>query len=232
MDIQTKESVVLFIATYNKILELIKYTRGIKFLDRMKYLLFLIGLIYFSQVGAQVFGGNPAREKWLQYNTDSIRVIFPHGMEAAAKRIIKNASNIRVADKSSLGNYQRKISLVLQTGSTNSNAYVGLAPWRSEFYTISPQDPFEMGAINWIDNLTIHEFRHVQQYSNFNKGLSNVASIILGEQGLALATSAAIPDWFFEGDAVYNETKFSPQGRGKLALFINSYKSLYLSEKH
>ncbi|MEI6087011.1 MAG: hypothetical protein WCR66_05455 [Bacteroidota bacterium] len=205
---------------------------GIKFIKRIKYLLFLMGLLFCSQVGAQIFGGNPAKQKWLQYDTDSVRVIFPHGMEDAAMRIVKNSSKIQQDDKSSLGSRQRKISVVLQNGRPESNAYVGLAPWRSEFYTIAPQDPFEMGAVNWIDNLTIHEFRHVQQYSNFNKGLSNFAYIILGEQGLALANSAAIPDWFFEGDAVYNETKFSPQGRGKLALFISSYKSLYLSEKH
>jgi hypothetical protein len=204
---------------------------GIRFFRRIKYLLILFGMLFCSHVGAQVFGGNPPKLKWLQYDTDSVRVIFPNGMEASAKRIIENAAKIRQNDKSSLGNHQRKISVVLQNGRTESNAYVGLAPWRSEFYTIAPQDPFELGAINWIDNLTIHEFRHVQQYSNFNKGLSNVAYYILGEQGLALANSASIPDWFFEGDAVYNETKFSPQGRGKLALFMSSYKSLYLSEK-
>jgi hypothetical protein len=206
--------------------------KGIKYIGIKKYFLFFIGLLFCSHLIAQIFGGNPAKQKWLQYNTDSIRVIFPHGMETAAQRIIVNASKIRQNDNSSLGAQQRKINVVLQNGRTESNAYVGLAPWRSEFYTIPPQDPFIMGAVNWIDNLTIHEFRHVQQYSNFNKGFSKFASTILGEEGQALANSAAIPDWFFEGDAVYNETKFSPQGRGKLALFMSSYKSLYLSEKH
>jgi hypothetical protein len=197
----------------------------------MKHLMVLLGLLFFSQLDAQYFGGNPAGQKWLQYNTDSVRIIFPHGMESAAKRILKNAASIQQNDRSSLGAAQRKINLVLQNGRTESNAYVGLAPWRSEFYTTAPQDPFELGAINWIDNLTIHEFRHVQQYSNFNKGFSKFASIILGEQGQALANSAAIPDWFFEGDAVYNETRFSGQGRGKLSLFMSSYKSLFLANK-
>jgi hypothetical protein len=204
---------------------------GNKYMARKEYLLFIIGMLFCSQIGAQIFGGNPSKYKWLQFDTDTVKVIFPHGMENAAKRIIENVSKIQQGDKSSLGGSQRKINVVLQNGRTESNAYVGLAPWRSEFYTIAPQDPFEMGAINWIDNLTIHEFRHVQQYNNFNKGLSKFASILLGEQGQAIANSAAIPDWFFEGDAVYNETKFSPQGRGKLALFMSSYKSLYLAEK-
>jgi hypothetical protein len=198
----------------------------------MKQLMIFFGLVLFSQLDAQYFGGNSVGQKWLQYSTDSIRVIFPKGLESIAKRVIDNASRIQQNDPSSLGSQQRKINVILQNGRTESNAYVGLAPWRSEFYTIAPQDPFELGAINWVDNLTIHETRHVQQYSNFNKGLSKFASMILGEQGQAVANSAAIPDWFFEGDAVYNETKFSPQGRGKLALFMSAYKSLYLADKH
>lgn len=206
--------------------------KGIKLITRLKYLLVLILLFLSGYIEAQIFGGNPAGQKWLQYHSDSVRVIFPSGMEDAAQRIILHAKQIRENDKSSLGNKFRKIDVIVQNGRTESNAYVGLAPWRSEFYSIPPQDPFQMGAIDWIDNLTIHEFRHVQQFSNFNKGLSSAAYFLLGEQGLALANAAAIPDWFFEGDAVYNETKFSAQGRGKLALFLSSYKSLYLAEKH
>lgn len=198
----------------------------------MKVWLILFGILFYSHLDAQYFGGNPAGQKWLQIQTDSVSVIFPKGMEYVAKRIINFSSRIQQNDPSSLGNHQRKINVVLQNGRTESNAYVTLAPWRSEFYTIAPQDPFQLGAINWVDNLTIHEFRHFQQYSNFNHGFSKFASFILGEQGQALANAAAVPDWFFEGDAVYNETKFSPQGRGKLALFMSSYKSLYLANKH
>lgn len=198
----------------------------------MKYILIALFLLNGNNIFSQEFGGNPAKTKWLQVDTDSIRVIFPKGMEDAARRIVRNAAIIQYQDKSSLGSGQRKINLVLQNGKTISNAYVGLAPWRSEFYTTAPQDPFILGAFNWIDNLSIHETRHVQQYSNFNKGFSNFASFILGEQGQALANAIAVPDWFFEGDAVYNETKFSPQGRGKLPFFLSSYQSLYRADKH
>lgn len=203
-----------------------------KLATRIKQLVGIVAIFMTGHTHAQYFGGNPIGQKWMQYNTDAARIIFPTGMELAAKRILGNAIKMQENDRSSLGTVQRKISVVLQNGRTESNAYVGLAPWRSEFYTIAPQDPFELGAVNWIDNLSIHEFRHVQQYSNFKKGLSKFASILLGEQGQALANAAAVPDWFFEGDAVYNETKYSPQGRGKLALFLSTYKSLYLSQKN
>jgi hypothetical protein len=163
--------------------------KGFKILDIVKHSMFLFGLIYFCPVDAQVFGGNPASQKWLQYDTDSVRVIFPYGMVSAAKRLINNATNIQLNDRSSLGHQQRKINLVLQNGRTESNAYVGLAPWRSEFYTIAPQDPFELGAINWIDNLTIHELRHVQQYNNFKKGLTKFASVLFGRNDRCEALS-------------------------------------------
>ncbi len=108
---------------------------------------------------------------------------------------------------------------------------MGLAPFRSEFYTTAPQNAFELGAVDWVSNLAIHEYRHVHQYGNFNKGLSKLASFILGQEGQAVANAASIPDWFFEGDAVYSETKLTQQGRGKLPEFFNGYKSLYRSAK-
>jgi hypothetical protein len=93
------------------------------------------------------------------------------------------------------------------------------------------QNAFELGSMNWPDLLSIHEYRHVEQYSNFNVGLSHAMHILFGENGQALANAAAIPDWLFEGDAVYNETLLSEQGRGRLPLFLNGYKSLYLQNR-
>ncbi|MDB5190508.1 MAG: hypothetical protein JWQ96_71, partial [Segetibacter sp.] len=118
------------------------------------------------------------------------------------------------------------INVVLQNQSTVSNAYVGLGPYRSEFYLMPPQNSFELGAINWTDLLSLHEYRHVQQYSNFNVGLSKVFSVLFGQEGQAFANGASVPDWFFEGDAVFNETALSTQGRGRIPDFFNGYQSL------
>jgi len=71
----------------------------------------------------------------------------------------------------------------------------------------------------------------VQQYSNFDRGITKVFTDIFGQNGQALANAIAIPDWFFEGDAVYNETMLSHQGRGRLPSFFNGYKSLYYEGK-
>src|ERR1043165_8942510 len=69
------------------------------------------------------------------------------------------------------------------------------------------------------------------QYNNFRNGLSKSMYYLFGDDGLDLAQSAAIPDWFFEGDAVYQETLLGEQGRGRLPLFLNAYPSLWQAGK-
>ena len=73
----------------------------------MKVWLILFGILFYSHLDAQYFGGNPAGQKWLQIQTDSVSVIFPKGMEYAAKRIINFSSRIQQNDPSGLGNHQR-----------------------------------------------------------------------------------------------------------------------------
>jgi len=197
----------------------------------MKYVLIILFAVCCNRLLAQEFSGNPRSVKWQQINTDTVKIIFPKGMEANAMHLATVVHAIQRNDSASLGTQLKKINLVIQNEQTFSNAYVGLAPWRTEFYTTPPQNPFELGANNWIDNLAIHEFRHVHQYANFNKGFSKFASFLLGEQGRAVANSAAIPDWFFEGDAVFNETKYSKQGRGSLPLFFSGFQALYKAGK-
>jgi len=198
-------------------------------MKRALILVFLLLVFCFSH--AQNFGGNPSSLHWQQINTDTARIIFPRGFNAKAQRIAAIIHSLQKNYAHTIGDSIRKINIVLQNQTLVSNGYVGLAPYRSEFYVTPPQNAFELGAVSWTDNLAVHEFRHVEQYSNFNKGLSHFATFILGEQGQAIANAASIPDWFFEGDAVFNETKLTQQGRGALPLFLSSYESLFLSNK-
>lgn len=197
----------------------------------MRSIYCFILVLFFVTAQAQEFGGNPSSTKWRQINTDTVRIIYPVGMDQKAQAVAGWIHDLQRNNKVSLGSQTRKMSIVFQNENTFSNAYVALAPRRSEFYNTAPQDPFTLGAVDWNKNLAIHEYRHIQQYNNFNKGFSRFASIVLGEQGQALANAAAIPDWFFEGDAVYNETLFAQQGRGRLPLFQAAYQSLFLEQK-
>ena len=199
----------------------------LRFLCVLTVLLFL-----FKSIFGQEFGGNPSSIKWKQIDTDTARVIFPAGLEDVGKRVASIVHNLEKNHTSTIGGTLRKINIVLQNQTTVSNAYVGLGPYRSEFYLFAPQNDFTLGALNWPDLLSIHEYRHVEQYSNFNVGLSKVASTLFGQEGQALANAAAVPNWFFEGDAVFNETSLSRQGRGRLPDFFNKYQSLYEDGKN
>lgn len=185
---------------------------------------FLLGA---TQVQAQSFGGIPASTKLQQVNGEFVKVIFPKGMDSAAIRVATIADHVQKNYSGTIGNKRKPISVVLQPAVNYSNGYVALGPWRSEFFLMPPQNPFELGSTNWLDNLATHEIRHAQQYNNFNKGLSKLMGVLFGQNGRALGNAASVPDWFFEGDAVWNETALTGQGRGKLPLFLSSYKSIY-----
>jgi len=198
----------------------------------MKKLLIFCCLFCFLLTRAQQFGGNPSFIEWRQINTPEARVIYPEGLDSIAQRVMAIVTYMHKNYSGTIGEKLRKINIVLQSNTSVTNGYVQLAPYRSEFYLMPPQDAFELGAQNWADNLSIHEFRHVQQYSNFNNGISKKLFYLFGEQGQDLANAASIPNWFFEGDAVYNETTLSHQGRGRLPAFFAGYRSIFDAGKH
>lgn len=194
-------------------------------------LLLLPVFLWGGAVSSQEFGANPPSLKWQQINTPEARIIFPGGLDSPAQRVAGIIHYLNRHTGETAGTGLRKISMVLQNQTTLSNGYVGLAPWRSEFFLTPPFNSFQLGSLPWAEKLAIHEYRHVQQYMNYRKGVSKLAYILFGEEGQAVANNAAIPNWFFEGDAVFQETAVSGQGRGRLPLFFNGYLSLWEAGK-
>ena len=198
------------------------------------YFSFLI-LLAFIQVNfhsfAQEFGGHPPSIKWRQINTDTVRVIYPVGVEKQAQRVANTIHYLSKNSRRSVGEEQKKLNVVLQNQTVVSNGYVSLAPFISEFYLNQPQSSHEVGS-NWLDLLTIHEYRHALQFVNSRKGITNLAYILSGELGWSYFSSLSIPNWFWEGDAVVSETTLTAQGRGRMPSFYNGYKSLFLDHKN
>lgn len=193
--------------------------------------IFILCFLIYQLAFSQQFGGYPSSVKWKQINTDTVRIVFPAGLDSLAERVAALTSFEQKTNTVGIGRKLRKVSIVLQSGVTYSNGYVALGPFRSNFFLMPAINAFELGAQSWPDNLSIHEFRHVQQYSNFREGLAATLYDLFGEDGQALANDAAIPNWFFEGDAVYNETMLSHQGRGRLPAFLSGYRALYDASK-
>jgi hypothetical protein len=192
------------------------------------FVIFLIPCTLFSQT----FGGNPPSIKWKQIDTDSARIIFPNGLDSQAQRVATLVHYLAAGKPVSLGDQVRKINIVLQNQTTVANGYVGLGPYRSEFFLTPSLNNFDEGSIAWVDQLAVHEYRHVVQFNNFRNGLSKLMYTLFGEDGLSLAINASVPDWFYEGDAVFIETVLTNQGRGRLPLFLNAYRSLWLEGKN
>ncbi len=198
----------------------------------MKYLagILLICSIPFNGFSQQ-FGAFPPSTRWRQLNSDTARVIYAPAAELQARRIMSLVHKVAADTALELGSRMRKVDIVLHNRTTLANGYVALAPFRSEFYLVPGSNIFDFGNLPWQENLAIHEYRHVHQYNNFRNGVSKFLSYVFGENGQAFANAITVPDWFFEGDAVYAETALTPQGRGRLSYFQSGYRSLWLENK-
>jgi hypothetical protein len=159
-------------------------------------------------------------------------IIYPPGLDKEAGEVAFLVSALSRTTLPTIGHQQKPIDIVFHNLTIVPNGFVQEAPFRSEFQLTPPQNSFDLGSLPWNQMLAIHEYRHVQQYNNFCVGLSKVFYILFGQEGLAFANSLSVPNWFFEGDAVYQETLVSQQGRGRLPLFLNGYQALWISNKN
>jgi hypothetical protein len=179
--------------------------------------IFLIYEFSFTLVHSQFYstGEAPSRTKWKQLKTGHFTLIFPETMTLNACRM---ADLMEHYYSPTVGSYNpgfRKIPVLLQQQSVLSNGYVTLAPWRMELITTSPQETYSQ---DWLSQLALHETRHVVQLASLNHGLIHGLGLLTGQISRGIS-AAQVPAWFFEGDAVENETSLSLAGRGRQALF-------------
>jgi hypothetical protein len=93
---------------------------------------------------------------------------------------------------------------------------VAWAPKRIELFTTPHQQIY---AQDWLEELALHEFRHLVQMDKIQSEMPGIVKAILGEQATAIIVGAYLPFWFLEGDAVVTETALSNSGRGRMAAF-------------
>src|SRR6218665_1056093 len=120
-----------------------------------------------------VLENNPTFLKWNQVNTPHFRVLFPKGFELQAQRVANTLAHIHEPEARSMGKTPRKISVILQNQTSQSNGFVSYLPRRSEFYTMPVQDYNFLGTNDWLDLLASHEYRHVVQYRQATQPLHN-----------------------------------------------------------
>ena len=191
---------------------------------------FLISCCFVSAT-AQL-GLNPPSTKWKEIKTKDIQVIFPIDREAEAQRVANMLTEIKATENSTLGNETKRIPIILHQNTVVPNGFVSILPWRSEFYLTPPQQQFA-GTIDWLDLLTIHEYRHAQQMATARKGWpSRLLYALSGHNGWSFMVGAVQPRWFLEGDAVFAETVNSESGRGRTPTFEMGYRALRLDQRY
>jgi hypothetical protein len=187
---------------------------------RIKLLLAVAVLAYvpaFSQ-SSTVLDNNP-NLKWKQVKTPNFNVIFPTGFETQAMRMANTLEHIRIPESETMGGAPRKVSIVLQNQSAISNGFVSITPRRSEFFAMPSQNYNFQGNLDWLDLLATHEYRHIVQFNQANRGFNKVLYYLFGANTLAAMSYVAVPQWFWEGDAVATETEFTKSGRGRIPHF-------------
>ncbi len=191
----------------------------------MRNLLLVIVLLFgVSNIKAQYFetGQDPASIKWRQINSPNFQLIYPDYYELQAQKLAHIMEKVYAYKSNSTHHKPKKISIILHTQTVQSNGLVAYAPKRSEFYTTPHQGIYPQ---DWLEQLAVHEFRHVIQLDKINTEMPKIIKILLGEQGTALVFGAYLPWWFIEGDAVTTETALSNFGRGRFPSFLMEHKA-------
>ena len=180
----------------------------------------LLGPFGLGQAQAQslpVLPQNPPALRWQEVYTPHFRVLYTGPLDSVAQRTAARLEQLHGPAAATLGVVPRPISVVLQSQTTVSNGFVTFLPRHAEFFT-TPQQGLGLGTVDWLDQLAVHEFRHVGQFDKARQGVGRVLNPLLGDGALGIA-AVGVPQWFFEGDAVGTETALTRSGRGRIPSF-------------
>lgn len=172
-------------------------------------------------------GQDPSSTRWKQIKTDHYNLIFPDSFSIQAQRMANVLEHFYPAVTKTIKTDFKKFPVIIHTQSVYSNGFVVWAPRRMEIWTTPPQDIY---AQEWLEQLAIHESRHIAQINNLNQGFTRVLSWLAGEQAVGGVTSF-LPRWYYEGDAVAIETAYSLSGRGRSPAFEQEMRTQVMQKK-
>ncbi len=192
---------------------------------------FLLLIILFSAapVRGQFYstGEPPSSTRWMQVKTTRFRIVFPAELRKDAIKFVNELERTYQYTMQPFSRPAKPVPVLMHNASVISNGYVTWAPRRMEIVSTPPQDSY---ADDWISQLALHEYRHVGQISQFSQGFTSALSVISGEIGPG-SISSLVPAWFYEGDAVANETLHSQAGRGRIPGFEMPLRTMLLANQ-
>lgn len=196
-----------------------------------KSLFYISTLLLSLQAIAQVsiMQGSSSIE-WKKIENEYFEIVYPSKLKDKADYILSQLNYFRPIVNKSYGISPKKISIVLRSEMAEPNGFVTLAPRRSEWYASHSITPL-VGGLNWYQSLAVHEYRHVVQLDHLNQGYTRWGYALFGEQVLGFLINVVMPNWYFEGDAVWAETAYSDAGRGRSPRFSARLKSLLINDQ-
>ena len=180
-----------------------------------KTLYFIIIFLFCVQ---QAKPQQPFSTNWKTIKTPETKIIYPSEIEQDAYRIAVSMKTVFEADTASLNEKPRRVPLLMPNLPAISNGYTTLFPYMMLWYPLPFDNCSDIGLSEWYQALAVHEYRHIVQYQANNHYFTKLASILTGAYARA-ALRYSVPEWWYEGDAVYAETVLSSGGRGRIATF-------------
>ena len=193
-------------------------------------IIIMILIFFFNHTSFAQFyetGQDPSSIKWHQINTGNFQIIFSDDFTTEAQRLANILEYSYEYCSKTLNWQPKKVSVILHNHSVTSNGLVVWTPKRMELFTTPPQDIYPH---DWLEQLAIHELRHVVQTDKMNQGITKLLSLVFGQQATG-AVIGMVPRWFLEGDAINIETALSNSGRGRLPSFEMKLRALVLENK-
>lgn len=171
-------------------------------------------------------GQDPASLKWEQIRSEHFRLVFPADFGGEARRMAHILETYYEPNSTFLNHRPSSIPVVLHNHSVLSNGFVAWAPKRMELVTTPAAGSY---SHDHLEQLALHEFRHVVQVDKLRQGFTKGLSWAIGEAGTGLV-AGILPFWYLEGDATDAETRLSLAGRGRLPSFEMELKAILAGE--
>ncbi len=197
---------------------------------KISFKVVLLILIYTvdTHVGVSQFyntGSASLKVKWKILKTENFSLVFPAENQSSGIRFSNYLASTMLKNGEWYDSSRPKpIQIIMYNQNVLSNAYVTLAPRRMELISTPPQDIYPH---DWLEQLALHEYKHVVQLHTLKQGFTKSLSWLTGDIGNGVPV-AFVPLWFIEGDAVLFETSVSSTGRGREPNFMKGIKAIEL----
>ncbi len=153
---------------------------------------------------------------WRTLKTEHFNVTFHDGEEQLANEVGHTAEQIFAELTAELDwEPRRPTEVVLVDWTDLANGYATTLPVNTiVIFVTHPQENSTLGLYeDWMDGILTHEYTHILHLDTV-EGIPRLLRFALGR---IISVNQLSPGWIIEGQATYDETRFTPGGRGRSA---------------